>query len=84
MSDIANGKLQLDWGIHVQNRAKWTLDDLRPYAGQWVAWSIDGSSIVASDPDLEALAQKLEAMGIATDEVVHECQPTAEEYETLP
>ncbi len=79
MSEAEKMKPHLDWGIHVQNRAKWTLEELQPYGGQWVAWSFDGTRIVASDLDPLKLVEKLDAMGIPTDEVLHAYEPGLDE-----
>ncbi len=37
------------------NRAKFSVSELARYAGQWIAWSPDGSRIVARADDPEAL-----------------------------
>lgn len=46
-----------------QNRACFPLEELAKYRGQWVAFSPDGRSIVASAPTLGALFERLEAAG---------------------
>jgi hypothetical protein len=43
-----------------------------------VAWSLDATRIVDSDPDLVKLDNRIESMGIATDEVLHEWFPDDE------
>jgi len=45
------------------NRAAFPLEDLAKYAGQWVAWSPDGTRIAASAPSPEFLDGILEASG---------------------
>ena len=40
------------------------------YAGQHVAWSLDGLHIVASSPDYGQLHDKLKEAGIPLDQVV--------------
>jgi hypothetical protein len=45
------------------NRAKIAASELRAVAGQWVAFSTDGRSIVASAPTLSALEEHLAARG---------------------
>jgi hypothetical protein len=44
-----------------ENRARFTLADLQPYAGKWVAFSADGKRIVDSDEDLEGLYGRIRA-----------------------
>jgi len=46
-----------------ENQEKVDLEVLKPYRGQHIAWSWDGSEILASDPDQERLWDKLEALG---------------------
>lgn len=38
-----------------ENRARFPLDALKSYQGQWVAFSLDGQRIIASSDDLNAL-----------------------------
>jgi hypothetical protein len=45
------------------NRAAFSPDDLARYAGQWVAWSPEGSRIAASAPSPELLEALLVASG---------------------
>lgn len=46
-----------------QNRQRFTVDELRPYEGQWVAFSLDGRRIVSAANDLIALDRQLRAAG---------------------
>jgi Family of unknown function (DUF5678) len=48
---------------YAQNRAKVPLEELRKYAGEWVAFSKDGSRVVGSAPTLLALEERLTAKG---------------------
>ncbi|HUE69775.1 MAG TPA: hypothetical protein VMP01_02705 [Pirellulaceae bacterium] len=34
-----------------QNRQKYSVEDLLPYQGKWVGFSLDGATILASDSD---------------------------------
>jgi hypothetical protein len=52
-----------------KNREKFTTEQLAPYDGQWVAFSMDGKRIVAAAPDLFALDQKVVALGENPEEV---------------
>jgi hypothetical protein len=45
------------------NRAVFPAEDLAKYAGQWVAWSPDGTRIAASAPSPDLLDGILEANG---------------------
>jgi hypothetical protein len=58
-----------------KNRAAFPVDELAQYIGKWVAFSPDGTKIVAAHEDLEALAQLLEQTGIDPQTVVFEGLP---------
>lgn len=51
------------------NRAKLSWDELRPYDGQWVGFSADGSRVVASAEDLAELDARIWATGEDPQEV---------------
>ncbi|HKB40688.1 MAG TPA: hypothetical protein VKD72_29955 [Gemmataceae bacterium] len=53
-----------------ENQRKFPPEQLMQYAGQHIAWSWDGSRVLASDPDEVELKKKLEAAGINTQRVV--------------
>jgi hypothetical protein len=53
-----------DGGLYNENRNKFPEEQLEPYAGQWVAFSLDGTRILAAGKDLEEAMAKLEASGI--------------------
>jgi hypothetical protein len=55
-----------------ENRGKFRPEETMRYAGQHIAWSWDGMRILASDPDRQALDQKLRAAGIDPGRVVHD------------
>ena len=55
-----------------ENRSRITVDQLLAYSGMHVAWSTDGSRIVAAAPTRDALDQQLESTGISLDQVVHD------------
>jgi hypothetical protein len=46
-----------------ENQRRFPPEKLLPYAGQHIAWSWDGSQILASDPDEMELRRKLIAAG---------------------
>lgn len=55
--------------IYEQNRAKFTPQQLQQYDGKWVAFSSDGSRIVASADDLLSLESLVVASGEDPEEV---------------
>jgi hypothetical protein len=70
MPEKVNGFPKVDRRIYIENRRRFRPEDLRPYAGQWVAWSADGSRIVAHHEDLAEAVRLVEATGLQRDDVV--------------
>ena len=60
----------IDGNLFIVNRNKFTYEQLAPYAGHHVAWSTDGTRIVAHHEDVEGLFRAVEESGISTEEVV--------------
>ena len=56
-----------------RNREKFTYEQLLPYEDQWVAFSLDGSTIVASATTIEQLETALGTAGIDPRRVCFEC-----------
>ena len=83
MSEYTNGKVKPDRWLYVKNRAKFFPEDLLPYADHWVAWSADGSTIVAHHGDLAEVARKIDAMGLAREDVIFDFIPPEGEVTTL-
>jgi hypothetical protein len=54
----------LDYKTFEENRRRFPQEELMKYAGQNIAWSIDGTRIIASGKDVNELVDKLEAMGV--------------------
>lgn len=51
-------------GVFIANRAAFPQEELQKYAGQWIAWSPDGTEIVAHSSESEsAVFQQVEANG---------------------
>ena len=48
---------------HIANRTMFPPDELIRYAGQWIAWSPDGSRIVAHATEAEGLDDLVRAVG---------------------
>jgi hypothetical protein len=59
-----------DLSHYDENRARFPLDELVKYAGQYVAFSPDGKRIVASGETEEEVDRKLLAAGIHPSQVV--------------
>jgi hypothetical protein len=59
-----------DLSKYQENRRNFPPEELAKYAGKFVAFSPDGTRVVASGADREELWQKLEAAGIPISQVV--------------
>lgn len=46
----------------IRNMGNYPFEKLEPLLGQYVAWKIDGTDIIAADPDLAALFDKLKGV----------------------
>ena len=67
---------------YVKNRCGHSPDELALYADQWVAWSADGTAVVAHHADLVEVAAMVKAAGIDSEEVHLEwIPPDGEEVE---
>lgn len=60
----------LDYQTFDANRRRFPREELMKYGGQNIAWSRDGTRILVSGKDLGEVADKLEAMGIDSSQVV--------------
>lgn len=69
-----NGKvLDLpDLRLFNENWRNFPSEQLLAYSGQHVAWSPDGTQILASGATREEVAEKLKAAGIHFSQVVHD------------
>ncbi len=72
-----------DRQVYVDNRGKFPLEELRKYGSQWVAWSADGSAILAHDRDLLVVARQIKRAGLASAAVVLERIPAGGEVTIL-
>jgi hypothetical protein len=59
-----------DLSTYETNRAKFPLEELAKYAGKFVAFSPDGTRILASGSTRAEVEKKLEAAGIHPSQVV--------------
>jgi hypothetical protein len=58
--------------VYRDNRARFPLDELVKYDGQWVAFSLDGQRVIASSEDLAALDNLVVAAGVDPEQVAYE------------
>jgi hypothetical protein len=65
---------------YLQNRPKISPEEIRKHRGELVAFSGDGCTIVASDADLAALFNSLDAAGVDQREVVFEQIPSTDTF----
>jgi hypothetical protein len=56
----------------LENQRRFPMAELSRYHGQHIAWSWDGSQILAADADRRALDQKLRDAGIDPLQVIHD------------
>jgi hypothetical protein len=77
-----NGNGQVDgWfdgNLYNENRNKFPAGELQKYVGQWVAFSTDGTRILAAHEDMLTLAKMLKDAGYRSSEVVF-CPVRADE-----
>jgi hypothetical protein len=64
-----------DLSHYEENRSKFPLEELAKYWGKHVAFSPDGTRIVASADTWEELDEVLDAAGIEVSQVVHSYIP---------
>jgi hypothetical protein len=57
-------KAVFDSDVFIRNRNGWTAEQLAPYRDQWIAWSLDGLSIVAHHEDPLEVARMTKEMGL--------------------
>jgi hypothetical protein len=83
MSELTNPKVRLDPNLYTRNRNRIPLKELARYGDQWVAWSLDGTRVVAHHEDPLALCRHLNDLGFACDDVVLEWIPPDGEVDIL-
>ncbi len=70
MSELKTGQPPLDMKLFLKNERKFPPEELARYAGKHVAYSGDGTRILASGDSLEALEKELAATGYDASQVV--------------
>ncbi len=68
----ANGP---DVGHYEENRHRFPVEELVKYAGQCIAWTPDGTRILASGDDEDIVEANLKALGIEANQVVWDYIP---------
>jgi hypothetical protein len=59
-----------DLSSYQHNRCNYPPEKLLQYAGQYIAWNLEGTEVLASGEAMEIVEQKLMAMGILPNMVV--------------
>jgi hypothetical protein len=68
----------VDMQEYTKNRLRFPLEELARHAGEWVAWSPDGTRILASSRDPELLDDLIRAAGGDPEDCVVEGIPEAD------
>jgi hypothetical protein len=63
------------WRTYVTTRSQAAQEEARRYPGQWIAWSADGTRIVAHHPDPVEVTTMVEAAGLDSDDVILAYEP---------
>ena len=71
-ADVEHDKIPWLTAQHFENRRNYPAEELDKYDGQYIAWSWDGSCILASAPEREELWDKLVRLGANPHRVVFE------------
>lgn len=82
----ADHKVEDGWcngALFIENTNRFPRDELARYAGKYVAWSLDGTRILASGDDYEALYRNVFAAGLRASQVVQSYLPGPEETTSL-
>ena len=74
-------KVVFDTNLCTRNRNAWTYEEIAPYLGHWVAWNLDGKSIVAHHENLKDVLDICKVMGLEGEDYLLECLPSREELE---
>ena len=69
----------MDMQQFLTNRQQFPPSELTKYAGKYIAWSPDGTRILASDDDLEKVAAAVQDQGYDSSEIVLSSVPFPDE-----
>ncbi len=69
----------MDMQDYLKNRHQFPQDELERYAGQYVAWSPDGTQILASKDDPGQVIEAVKALGYDPGETVISYVPSTDE-----
>jgi hypothetical protein len=83
MNDNAKSEGRPPWRTYVTNRGQAAQEEARQYPNQWIAWSADGTRIVAHHPDPLEVAKMIEAAGLDSEEVILAFEPPEGEDTTF-
>lgn len=75
MSDQPRDGVWVNSNLFNENSSKVPYEELAKYAGQVIAWTLDGTRILASGADELDVANKLRAAGIDISRVVFDNVP---------
>ena len=69
----------MDTSVFLRNRHQFPNDELDKYAGQYVAWSPDGTKIIAGNADPIRLIAEIDAAGYDHEQTLIESIPLPDE-----
>jgi hypothetical protein len=69
----------MDMQLYLKNRHQFPHEALEKHAGRYIAWSPDGTRIIASAEDPLKLVETMDALGFDSSEVVIEPVPYPDE-----
>jgi hypothetical protein len=74
---------ECDGALFNENVSKFPASELLKYAGRYVAWSLDGTRILASGTDPDELDRNLAAAGLQQGGFVEDYVPGPDEHTVL-
>jgi len=69
----------MNWDQHVENRNRLPPEKLKPFFGKYVAWSMDGTRVVASGDDDLQVFQAVQSAGLRPEDLVFSYVPFPDE-----